>query len=291
VRSRVFVSYLAVQAALIGGFFFVPHGSATGVFWQVAVGWLAAAFALREVIGRPLRAERVRWLLAAGIFLNSSGILVQYLEDLFSRPMISPHPADAFWLALYPCLITGLAMIVYRRSIDDDAPELTRSTVISTVITMGLGVVAWKFVIVPQSVSGPITLVSLLITVLYPMGDLVMVALMLRLLLNGSTHGGAYPLMAISVLCFLVADTGWVIPLRSGLPLTPFGSHLLQAFSLTAFATMGAAAGHPTFQETAAPARARGGRAVLASLMVSLLIAPAILGIEALVDKISEGGP
>ncbi len=289
VRSRVFVCYLVVQAALISGFLFVRHGSTLGVFWQVAVGWLATAFALRGILARPLRAELVRILLATGIFLNTSGILVQYLEDKLARPMISPHPADAFWLALYPCVIAALAVMVGRRSADDGSARLARSTVLSTAITIVMGVVAWQLVIVPQSISGSLSLTAFLLTISYPMGDLIFVALLLRLLLRRrSPRGGALWFMTLSIACMLIADTAWVIPLRSGWPLSAFDTHLLQATSILALASMGAAAGHGAFNQAAPPAHGRPSVALLVSVAVTILVAPTVFGFEALLKEFSD---
>jgi hypothetical protein len=290
VRSRVLLAYLAVQGALIGAFLALPSSSPVWVYWQVAVGWLSSAYVLHDVRGRPARTELVRLLFAAGIFLNASGILVQDFEDRIAGPMISPHPADAFWLALYPCVILGLAMIVHRRSAADDAARLAVSTAVSTAITVGVGIVAWKMVIVPQAASGLIGPLGMLITTLYPMGDLVVLALILRLLLSGGAQSWAFGLILLAVICFLAADMGWVIPLHSGVPLSPPVGRLLKATSLVAFASLSAAVCHASFRLTPLPLRGRAGPAVWVSLAVSLLVAPAVLGLQALVDKIYSDG-
>ena len=132
----------------------------------------------------------------------------------------SPSLADVFWLGLYPCLIAGLAVLVYRRSADDDAGGIVASTAISTVITIGMGLVAWELVIVPQAVLKDVSVARLLVVTAYPMGDLVLIALALRLrVLGRPEQPGVRPAVRRPSSCFLGADMGWVRPLRTGEPL------------------------------------------------------------------------
>src|SRR5690349_12132189 len=107
-RSRLLVGYLAVMGVAIGGFAFAPESGWARVTWSVGVGWAAAA---ATVVGvrryRPVAATA--WLLfAAGVFLNTTGILVEQLVAVFAPTDSYPTIADAFWLGLYPCLIAGV---------------------------------------------------------------------------------------------------------------------------------------------------------------------------------------
>jgi hypothetical protein len=289
----LYVSYVGLQVLLIGGFFLLPEHSLIRVVWQVAVGWLAAGFVLSEVLRRRIRDELVRVLFAIGIFLNAAGILIEHLQDRAGVPVSSPHLADLFWLSLYPCLILALAIVVYRHSAFEDRDAMAAGTSVSTIITIGMGIVAWELIIVPQAASPDVSVMTVMVTSLYPMGDLVLLALILRLLLSGGAQNWAFRLMLAAVLCFLAADLGWVIPHRSGEPLPAAARHILMATSLGAFASLGAAVCHPAFRE-AAPLPGGGSRsaaAVWGTLAVSLLIAPAVLGIEALVDKLYGAVP
>ena len=286
-RSSLFLVYLGVQAVLIVAFQFLPGGGWLHTSWQILVGWLAAGFAASAAL--RLGERRMIWyLFAAGLFLNSSGILVeQILERFFGAPR-SPNLADLFFLALYPFLIAGLAMLVYRRSGEEESGGLAAATGVSAVITIGLGLLAWEMVIAPQSVAPGVSTARLAIITAYPTGDLVLIALALRLLFTGVLGNPAFILMLLSIFCFLGADLGWAVSYR--LDTAPKDSlrHLLTACSLTGFALMGAAACHPAFRELTRPSTAsrRPASAVLGSLAVSMLIAPTVLALEALVDKL-----
>ena len=286
---RLFASYAIAQALSLGVFFLLPPGTWAATFWQVAIGWVAAAFALRQARQGGEGSRAIGYLFGAGLLLNDSGIFVeQILSHFFSAPA-SPNLADAFWLALYPCLITGLSIVVYRRSGDDDNDGIVASTAISTVITIGLGLVAWELVIVPKTVVQDVSVGQLLIVTAYPTGDLVLIALALRLLFSGTARSPAFLLLFASVLCFLGADMGWVAPLRTGEPLSAGVRQVLAATSLAAYCLMGAAVGHRSFPDLVQPSQRPGTRAtpaMLGSLAVSLLIAPTVLAVEAILDKL-----
>jgi diguanylate cyclase len=289
VSQRLFTAYAAAQAILIGIFCFLPSGSWLATCWQVAIGWLATGFVLARSRAPELQSKGVWYLFALGLFFNASGILVEKLlaGHLIAAP--GPSLADAFWLGLYPCVTAGLAVVVYRRSADDDAGWIVASTAISTVITIGLGLVAWELVIVPQAVLEDVSVAQLMVVTAYPMGDLVLIALALRLVFSGGLSNPAFGLLFTAILCFLGADMGWVVPLRTGEPLPEAIRHVLAATSLAAFALLAAAACHRSFPDLVQISRRGPSRptpTMLGSLAVSLLIAPTVLAVEAVLDKL-----
>jgi hypothetical protein len=289
------VAYVGAQALLIGAFFALPEGPWRSVV-QVTVGWAGAAFVLVGSIRQRLPARPVWSLFAAGLFLNASGILV---EHILGRPIgeeSNPSLADVFYLAIFPCLIVGLAILVYRRSVGED-PEVMSvglSTAISTIVTAAMGVLAWELVIAPQPLLRDVGLLTRLLNTLYPLGDLIVIALLLRLFLISDLHNLAFSLMLASLLCFLAADVGWSVLHLTGTPVTPAIKRLLESVSLAAFALMGAAVCHPSVRRMvhpSAPVRPGVKPAVWASLVVSLLTGPLVLLIEALFDRVYGIGP
>src|SRR4051794_32584727 len=108
-RSRLFTAYVVFMSAAVGAFVFAPDTEWVRLVWQVGVGTLAALF---TVIGARRVAGRAAWLfVAAGVFLNSSGILVEGIVYRLNPEAESPTLADGFWLALYPCLVAGMGII------------------------------------------------------------------------------------------------------------------------------------------------------------------------------------
>jgi len=250
----------------------------------VIVGLAGGACAL--VAARRQRgAEALPWyLFGSGILCNASGILVEELLKKFMGVHTTPNGADIFWLALYPGFIVGLAMLVYRRSSSQETGTMVLSALMSAGFSVGLGLLAWEFIMWQQ--QSHITFLKRVVVTAYPLADLVVVALTLRLLFSGGSRSPALLLVVGSVGCFLAADVGWAVILRNGFEPSHAVWHLLEMSSMTAFALMGAAAAQPSMAEVAAPAsptRRRG--ALWATLAVSTLTAPAVILLEALLDR------
>jgi diguanylate cyclase len=290
VKSRLLLGYAAAQALAIGGYFFVPLDSLAHVAWQVALGWTTAGFALagarREAQGRG-----PWYLFAAGIFLNATGPLVDAIIERWFGVVASPNLADAFWLGLFPGLIGGMGVLVYRRSLGSDFGTLALGTLTSTLTTTALGMLAWEIIIRPQAIDANVGVIDRMLVAAYPVGDLVVLALMLRLLLGGGMRNPALGLMLASMACFLGADVGWAVHVQRGLAVGSVLQHLLEMASLTAYALLGAAALHPAKQAvgTAADEAApRASRPALVALGLSALSAPAVLAVEALLDLVYD---
>jgi hypothetical protein len=280
--------YAAAQAVLIVGFLLLPTGTWLGTIIQVTSGLLAVALILSASRQTPPGRRGIWQLFAVGLFFNASGIFVEQIQERFFSAPRSPTVSDVFWLALYPCLIAGLATLVYRRSGEEDGGGVVASTAISTVITVGMGLVAWELVIVPQTVLKDVSTARMLVITAYPLGDLVLIALILRLVFSGGLSSPAFGALFLSIICFLVADMGWVLFHRGSEPLSEQTRHLLAATSLAAYALLGAAGGHRSFAELVRPPRvaARPSTAVVGALAVTLLVAPAVLAVEAIVDQL-----
>jgi diguanylate cyclase len=295
VKSRGWLAYVAAQALLIAVFLFLP-ASGWRVALEVAVGWTGAAVILAGSVRHRLEARLVWRLLAAGVFLNASGILVDHIIKIL-RGQGAPVGSlpDLFYLGIFPCLIAGLSILVYRRSVSDRAEGngLVMDTIVSTVITSAIGVVAWELVIGPQPVADNVDFLTRAIVLSYPLGDLIVIALLLRLFMLADLRNLAFCLMLASLLCFLGADVGWAVVVQSGTSASQPVQSLLKATSLSAFALMGAAVWHPSIARLVQPpAEMRGGmkKALWASLALSVLTAPLVLLIEAVFDRV-YGGP
>jgi diguanylate cyclase len=291
VKSRSWLAYVGAQALLVFTFFAMPDSGLRSAL-QVGVAWAGAAFVLLGSLRYHLPAKAVWLLFAAGLFSNASGILVEHVL----KPASHPSWADAFYLGIFPCLISGLAILVFRRSVRDDSEgmSLGLGTAISTIMTAAMGVLAWELLIAPQPLVKEVGLLGRMTVTAYPMGDLIVIALLLRLFLIADLHNLAFCLMLASLLCFLGADVGWAVYLRTGTPVTPGITRLLETTSLSAFALMGAAVYHPSICRLAQPApqvKAGVRPAVWGSLVVSLLTAPIVLLIEALFDRLYGMGP
>src|SRR5205823_4871912 len=123
---------------------------------------------------------------------NATGILVaQLLGNNSSDVAVGGTLADAFWLSIFPCLGWGTAVLIRHRSTDEDwAPFVD-----TAIITTGFALLAWVFIIRPAATDQSLRLISRISAIAYPVGDLVILAMMVRLVLGGGSRNMAFRLM------------------------------------------------------------------------------------------------
>jgi hypothetical protein len=287
VESRLLRLYAAGQVLSIFTFFFIPIEGWLHALWQVGVGWAGATFVLVGM--RRFRPEgTLAWYaLSAGVFLNAAGLLVEMIGVRFFHITTAPGPADLFWLSLFPGLIIALGTMVYRRSACEDITSLALNTLVCALVATALATVAWEFIVWQTHTDPHLTLAKRMIVTAYPLGDLIVIALVLRLVFAGGARNAAFALIVLALVCFLGADIGWAGLLRSGKTPGPILRRLLEMASMGAFALVGAAALHPAVRKIGKtegdglPARPT---ARWVALLVSILTAPVVLLAQALLD-------
>jgi HPt (histidine-containing phosphotransfer) domain-containing protein/two-component sensor histidine kinase len=289
VKSRVLVTYAAVQVVVIATYFFIPSDSWAQLILQMVVGWGGAGVVLVGVHKHKPPGLLIFILFAAGLFLNAGGILVAGLYTrVFHLSAAVPALPDAFYLGIFPGLVAGMAMLIRRRSVERESAALIDSTIITT----GLALLSWVYIIRPQVQPQHVRLFTLIVVLAYPVGDVVVLAMMLRFVLGGGRRNESFRLLVGAMLAFLVADVGWATVGQIGQDPGPIAQHLLEMTSMTAFALMGAAVLHPSVAQLSQPGAqrdARLGRGLMAGLLVASLIAPTILLIQTLRGAIIDG--
>lgn len=282
------MTYLTTAFVVIAGYLATPSGTVLQTVLKVGVGWAAVVCIVVGVrVHRPVGAAIWYWF-AAGIFLNVTGIVVEAVGTRVYGVDTYPTVADVFWLGLYPALIIGMALMVRSRSAERDWASIVDTCIIST----GLGLLCWVFVIHPATSDPDLTLIGRTVVGAYPVGDLVVLAMMVRLILGAGNRNTSFRLMIGSLLLFLGGDVGWV--LVSQLAITPgrLLGNTLDALFLLAFTLFGFAALHPSMCDAAGQAADRSARlspALLALLTSASLIAPGVLLIQATGGQVTDG--
>jgi hypothetical protein len=184
-------------------------------------------------------------------------------------------------------LIIALGTMVFRRSACEDPVALALNTLVCALVATTLAIVAWEFIVWQIHTDPHLSLGKRVIVTAYPLGDLIVLALVLRLVFAGGARNAAFALIVLALAFFLGADIGWAGLLRSGKTPGPVLRRLLEMASMGAFALVGAAALHPAVrkigkgEEEVHPPRLHARRLALA---VSILTAPVVLLAQALLD-------
>jgi HPt (histidine-containing phosphotransfer) domain-containing protein len=284
--ARLLPGYLLGQALILAVVPFNPVEGWGRVLCQVLAGWLAAAFVVVGVrVHRP-QGPAAYYFFGGSVFLNATGILVEAILGRFFQIEDSPNLADLFWLSVYPGLVIGITLLVRRRRARD-----WTMAVDTAIITVGLSLLAWVFVIRAAAARADHGLLAAVVVTAYPVADVVVLAMMIRLVLGGGGGNTAFRLMVASLLSLLAGDLGWTISTALGVSPGPLAHKALLMVFQVAYALTGAAALHPSVSEPARPAQRPVGLTpfLLAGLTTASLIAPAVLLLQTLRHRITDG--
>jgi signal transduction histidine kinase len=267
--------YLGTGALLTGAYYLLPDGP--GAVLNVVVGASAsAAIVLGLRWHRPLR-RLPWWLLAAAQGLFVAGDALFSVNELVLGIEPFPSLADALYLPGYPLLAAGLALLALSRSTGRrDWAGLTDAAIIA----IGFGLLSWVLVMVPYFADPSLGLVELLVSLAYPVGDVLLLALAARLATSPGRRTAAFRLLIANLAVTFAADT-----LFSALTLSGASAAVTDGMYLGGYLLLGAAGLHPSMAGLSEPARrrqARLGRGRLLAMGAAALVAPALLIVQRL---------
>ena len=227
-------------------------------------------------IHRPPR-SRPWLLLAAGLLvLTAGGTFTQAQDAYVSGPPPFPSPADAWHLAVYPLLALGLSGLLRYRWTGRDLPGLLDALV----ITGGLVLPVWVYLVQPLARQEGLTWQQRAISVACPLRDVLVLALLVRLLARCPSPGTnrAAHLLVLGSLALLGFDIAHGILRLDGARQT---GALLASGGIVFCTAWGLAALHPSMARLVAPEPPPQSlvppRHRLLALAAATLIPPAIL--------------
>jgi diguanylate cyclase (GGDEF)-like protein/PAS domain S-box-containing protein len=272
-------AYAVWMTVLIVSYFALPG--------QRIVTWTAlglsgvVAIVAGVVINRPAR--MMPWLLlaAANLSFASGQLIFLAYGDVLHKHLPVPSAADVFYLATYPFYAGGLFMFIRWRTAGRDR----RSLLDALTLTCGLALLSWVYLILPLVNHAGLTSLQKAFSIAYPLGDVLVIAMLVRLLAPGAGRTWPVRLLALGTVGLLASDVSYGLielyhpPFHNGTP-ADLGWALF-------YAAWGSAALHPTMVRLTEPVPAQqveSTRLRLSLLMLAALIAPVVLFAEGLVD-------
>src|SRR5437868_5623248 len=156
--------------------------------------------------------KRAAWyLMALGQALFVAGDVITYnYQRLFHAPLPFPSIGDVLYLAVYPCLMAGILILVAARNPKRDGGSLIDSLIIAT----GFGAFSWVFIMshLWHQAAGT-SLIVHTVSIAYPTMDLLLLAVIVRMALGAGRRSASFYLLLSSVVCLLVADTWYSLVL------------------------------------------------------------------------------
>ena len=221
---------------------------------------------------RP-QAQAAWWLFVLGQFLFFAGDLYTYsYPKVFGADVGFPSAGDALYLLVYPALMGGLLLLVKRRNPRRDPAAL----VDALILTIGIGLLSWVFLIAPNIHLSGLSWLAKSVSIAYPLGDVLLLAVAIRLAVDAGKRAPAFYLLAGSIVCLLATDSAYNLALLQN----TYNHQLIYDLGwILYYVLWGAAALHPSMrvlEEPANEARPRLTTLRLSLLGAACLIAPSI---------------
>jgi diguanylate cyclase (GGDEF)-like protein len=274
-RLQAWSGYLAANIAAGVLYFVLPRLGASE--WAGMVLYLSISTATPIAILAGVRmhrpaGRRAWWLLAAGQILIIVAEAMTYVSEYLADGFDEPEPSDVLYLSAYPLLALGLLTFVRRRTPEWDTPSGLDAGIIAVAATLA----CWVFLVQPLAADTEASTVSRAVQGLYPMLDLMLLVITVRMVLGTGVRTVSFALMVASIVMLLAADG--VYAALSIMGVDQFVSPL-DSLWMASYALMGAAALHPSMRRVdersgVATPDATLGR--LAMLTIAVLAAPAV---------------
>jgi diguanylate cyclase (GGDEF)-like protein/PAS domain S-box-containing protein len=263
--------WLGCGAAVIALFIALPDSPALDGLYLLLALSAPVAILVGTLRFRPVPRAPWYWLIFGECLLFTAEIVWLVLDWQGLEPY--PSLADAMFLTAYPCLAIGLALLVRHRTATRELTSLLDAAIVS----IGIGLVTWVFVINPLLADSAATPLERIVSVAYPLFDLLVLAVLARLAFGGGARTVALLLLTAGFLTNLGADVRYLFGSLTG-SYVEYG--WLDATWMTAYLLIGSAALHPsmrtlstpepTSDETLTPLR-------LAALAAASVTAPTVL--------------
>ena len=268
--------YLALSAVVIAVYYAVPVDGVQATL----VGTLGLSSAAAIVVGVRRNRPVVRWpwyLMAVARACFALAEVVYWIQTFVTGEDVFPGYADLLYLAFSVLLAIATVGLVRARRPGKDLPGLLDALVLAT----GAAMLSWVFLIVPYVRAEDMGALARAVSLAYPVTDILVLAVLARLVTGRGDRPPAFRLFVASVLALLVADSVYAL---LELTIGYTAGNIVDLGWLGMQALGGAAALHPSVaalsrksppvEEGPAP---RGRIMVLA---VASLMAPAVLAIE-----------
>jgi diguanylate cyclase (GGDEF)-like protein/PAS domain S-box-containing protein len=271
-RPPAWIAYLALGALLTAAYVLLPPFRGSGPVMNL----LGLSPVLAIIAGLRLYRPRsvAPWaFFAVGFFLFWTGDLYTYSYPLLlDRDVPFPSPGDGAYLLVYPVLMAGLLLLIRRRSGHGD-----RGGVIDgLILTVGLSLPQWIALMAPYLHDNESSTVAKLVSIAYPLGDVLLLAAAIRLTLDGGRRAPAFYLLSSSIVLLLATDFVYGLLILHG---TYAHQLWLDVGWIGFYLLWGAAALHPSMAQLEQSATRRDSmltRFRLALLTCASLVAPAI---------------
>jgi diguanylate cyclase (GGDEF)-like protein/PAS domain S-box-containing protein len=242
-RDRVLLSY-AAGMVLLGAAFYAFPGAHVGIWSVIGIGSVAGVLVgVRR--NRPRRRAPWLWLAVALATFWSGDLTYELISAATGNPNPFPSISDVLYLLTYLFLALGLFGLTRTGS----SGQNRSAALDALIVTTAVGMLSWIFIIGPRLMDPDMPLLSKLISVAYPFGDLLLLLMTVRLITSVRPSPSVL-LLVIGAIGLLVSDVFYGLAQMEGGWAT---GEPRDAGWIVFYAAWGAAALHPSMAELTEP--------------------------------------
>jgi diguanylate cyclase (GGDEF)-like protein/PAS domain S-box-containing protein len=273
--GRLWWLYIAGGLTVMAAYFAVPgHNSVPDQTAKVILYCLvsgSAAMAIAVGLYRHRPAQPLPWvlLLANQVVYFAADVSFYVRHDLLHLQAF-PSISDFLYLTHYPLLVAGLCVFIRRRTPGGDRAALLDGVILAT----GATLIGWVFLLGPEVHGGSGAALTRLIVLGYPVMDLGVLAVAVRLVMGAGVRGRSFFLLVGALTLLLAADVVYGLQQIAGIYTA---GNFVDVMWLGYYLLLGAAALHPSMSRLAEPSPVNAltaGRGRLISLGAAALMAP-----------------
>ena len=231
-HAHLWLIYLAAGGVAMIAYAFVPVGLPTAIIYELVGLSSVGAVLLGIHLHQPER--RLPWqLMAAGLALWTVADGVgNWLSNVLGIDAF-PTVADPIYLLGYAVVAAGIVVLIGRHHGRD-----TAGTLDSLILTTSLAVLSWVLLARPTIATYQDSPVAAAVAVSYPIADIVLAGLLIRLVTTAGGRTRSYRLLVLALVLLIAADTA-----SSALQLLTFAdSQPLDYLWMASYLVWGAAA-------------------------------------------------
>jgi signal transduction histidine kinase len=201
-RARVFLGAALLTTAV----YLTLHEPAMSITYDL-LGFAAALALYAGARSLPVERRLPWYLLTAGMVAWVAGDTIWSVYDWVGEEAPFPSIADALYLLAYPLWILGL-MKLSRRGGRRDWIVL----VDAMIVVVSAGLVAWLYLIRGQ-VEGLHSFWEIAISAAYPLVDILLLGVLVRMLLSSRRWEGVHRLLLLGLVATLASDVAYAVAL------------------------------------------------------------------------------
>ncbi|MFI5934650.1 diguanylate cyclase domain-containing protein [Actinoplanes sp. NPDC051494] len=267
--------FLGFSGSVMAGYCLFPWPRAQAVLTTL-LGLSCAVVTVAGVRGRTT--PMWPWyLLALARIMFTLGDVAYWWQSFTLGHDVFPSVSDVFYLGFYVPLVAALYGLVRARQPGQDRAGLLDALILST----GAAMLAWVYLIVPNLHNGDMSVFARGVSVAYPVADLVVIGVLIRLGMGRGERSPAFLLMVTGMAITMAGDIVYALQQVTG---TYSAGDYLDLSWLGGCALMGAAALHPSVTSVGRPGRGGNdgtiGLARIVALSTAGLMAPGVLAVQ-----------